>query len=56
MENKHLEWINVGKDAESDRELLEGFALWTGRRYPNPGVELAVRDGWESIHWHIVYH
>jgi hypothetical protein len=56
MENKHLEWINVGKDAESDRALLEDFALWTGRRYPSPSVELTVRDGWESINWHTVYH
>ena len=56
MENKHLEWINLGKDTETDKDLLEDFATWTRRRYPNPVVALTVRDGWESIDWNTVYH
>ena len=56
VENKHLEWINLGKDTETDKDLLEDFATWTRRRYPNPVVALTVRDGWESIDWNTVYH
>jgi hypothetical protein len=56
MENKHLEWLNIDKDLESDNDLLEDFALWTEGYYSTPSVELTVQEGWQSLDWKIVLH
>jgi hypothetical protein len=49
MENKHLEWINIGKDLESDKDALEEFSAWVDRPYTKASVQLTVREGWESF-------
>ena len=49
MENKHLEWINIGKDLESDKDALEEFSAWVDRLYTKASVQLTVREGWESF-------
>ena len=49
MENKHLEWINTGKDLESDKDALEEFSAWVDRPYTRASVALIVREGWESL-------
>ena len=49
MQNKHLNWMNTGKDLESDKDALEEFSTWIERPYTNVSVELTVREGWESL-------
>ena len=49
MQNKHLKWINTGKDLESDKDALEEFSTWIDRPYTKASVELTVREGWESL-------
>jgi hypothetical protein len=56
MQNKHLEWIDAGKDLESDPDALEDFSQWVDRPYTKASVELTVREGWESIDWDTVFH
>lgn len=49
MDNKYLEWINTGKDLESDKDALEAFAAWIDRPYTPASVELTVQEGWEFL-------
>lgn len=49
MENKHLDWINIGTDLESDTDALERFSLWIEKPYTPATVALTVREGWELI-------
>ena len=49
MQNKHLKWINTGKDLESDKDALEEFTNWLERPYTKASVELTVREGWEAL-------
>lgn len=49
MQNKHLKWINTGKDLESDKDALDEFSTWVDRPYTKASVELTVREGWEAL-------
>jgi hypothetical protein len=49
VDNKYLEWINTGKDLESDKDALEAFAAWIDRPYTPASVELTVQEGWEFL-------
>jgi hypothetical protein len=56
MENKYLEWINSGEALDGDKQMLEDFARWIDRFHPGPSVELTVKEGWQALKGHPVFH